>query len=279
MRKRFFCLVCLLTIAMMLQAQDIQRHECWIDSDYSHRQTLDSGDSISVSFSIEGLASGLHFFNHRALNTNNEWGFLNRTLFFIQPHTVGDATPGICEYWIDEDYAHKVTTSRTDSVTATIDISNLNAGLHYFNFRAVNDNGEYGFLNRTLFFIPETKKGNTAITAYEYWIDEDDPIHQEADSIGSEFLLVIDLSGLDDGEHTFSFRAQNGNGEWGSLSVQGFTIDKSQWENGVKALLMIEGHPFDVYSTNGVLIRQRTTSLEGLKPGIYIIGGHKVAIH
>ena len=59
MRKRFFCLVCLLTIAMMLQAQDIQRHECWIDSDYSHRQTLDSGDSISVSFSIEGLASGL----------------------------------------------------------------------------------------------------------------------------------------------------------------------------------------------------------------------------
>ena len=209
MRKRFFCLVCLLTIAMMLQAQDIQRHECWIDSDYSHRQTLDSGDSISVSFSIEGLASGLHFFNHRALNTNNEWGVLNRTLFFIL----------------------------------------------------------------------ETKKGNTAITAYEYWIDEDDPIHQETDSIGSEFLLVIDLSGLDDGEHTFSFRAQNGNGEWGSLSVQGFTIDKSQWENGVKALLMIEGHPFDVYSTNGVLIRQRTTSLEGLKPGIYIIGGHKVAIH
>ena len=278
MRKHFFCLACLMATAMMLQAQDIQRHECWIDSDYAHRQTLGSGDSITVSFSIESLAPGMHFFNHRALNTSNVWGALNRTLFFIQSPTIGNYTRGICEYWVDEDYDHKVTTSRVDSVTTTIDIGPLNAGLHFFNFRAVSDKGEYGVLSRTMFFIPQLDSGNMAIAEYEYWIDEEQP-RLSNDGFENELLLVVDVSGLDDGEHTFSFHAKNSNGMWGELYSEHFIIDKSQWEDGVKGLLIFEGRPFDVYSTDGVLVRQQATSIKGLRPGIYIIGGHKVIVY
>ena len=63
---------CLLMAATLMMAQDIKRHEYWIDSDYGSAQSVVTGDeSVSVTIPITGLSSGIHFLNYRVLNTDD----------------------------------------------------------------------------------------------------------------------------------------------------------------------------------------------------------------
>ncbi len=42
--------------------------------------------------------------------------------------------------------------------------------------------------------------------------------------------------------------------------------------------ILSTGEPFDIYNLNGMLLREQTTTVEGLKPGIYVVNGMKVII-
>ena len=48
--------------------------------------------------------------------------------------------------------------------------------------------------------------------------------------------------------------------------------------DAIKALFANGGQAFDVYSTSGVRVRSKATTLEGLPSGLYIVNGHKVAV-
>ena len=277
MRLRMICLSCLLTAVTLLSAQSIRRHECWIDADYGNRQTVSEVDSISLAFSTEGLAPGLHFLNHRAQNTDGEWGFFYRTMFFIPLDPLGDSPLGGYEYWVDADYENRVVANGDHAdLAASIDISGLAAGLHFFNFRGLNDRGEYGFLSRTMFFIPESTDGQPVFVECEYRIDDAEPTVQAGENLLGEYLLTLDVTGLAEGDHVFSFRAKNGNGLWGELFTETFTIlDKD--ESGIDGA-MADDQGVDVYSLKGALVQRGVKNLKRLPRGIYVVDGRKVMV-
>jgi hypothetical protein len=149
--------------------------------------------------------------------------------------SVGDATVISSEYWIDSDYANHVAGGGNESLTATIDISNLSSGIHFFNYKAVNSFGDKGTLSRTLFYIPEQREEDPVITAYEYWIDEDMTTKVSGEEAKDVYELAMDISKMKDGDHTFSFRAKNSNGDWSMVHTESFVLDGNAFikEDGV----------------------------------------------
>ena len=209
-------------------AQSISRHEYWIDKDYANRQSVSQGGTtFQASVSLEGLTPGLHYLNYRAQNSDGVWGTLHRMLFYLPDNALTDNESVSSEYWIDSDYANRKSGQNAETMTATVDISQLTAGLHFFNYRALNSYGEQGLLNRTLFYIPEYESENPEITEYEYWIDNDTEHKVTCTEIQEAFQLAVDVSALKDGEHTFSFRAKNSDGVWGSVYTESFDVDNN----------------------------------------------------
>jgi len=233
MRQRIVSISCLLMAATLMMAQGIKLHQYWIDSDYAHSQSeASSNTTVTFTFSTAGLSSGIHFLNYRALNTDDEWGTLSRTLFYVPEHAAGDADIKSCEYWIDSDYAGRKTDEGGSSITATIDISQLSTGIHFFNYRAVNSFDEQGTLSRTLFYIPERMEEAPVITAYEYWLDEDMNTKVSGTESKDVYVLAMDISEMGDGDHTFFFRAKNSNGDWSTVHTESFTWYKKGDVNG-----------------------------------------------
>ena len=146
MRTKTITLGCLLMFATMMMAQGIKQHKYWIDSDYSnHKSVTSSSTTISLTVSTAGLSSGLHFLNHRALNTNDEWGTLSRTLFYIPENVSENAQIAEYEYWIDGDVENRQSGKVAKEVyELTTDVSKLADGEHTFNFRAKNTDGVWG---------------------------------------------------------------------------------------------------------------------------------------
>ncbi len=127
----------------------VTNYEYWIDGNYSSRQTQKvSGGDISMNIDISELASGVHFFNFRAKNSDDTWGNLSRYLFFNPEDISENATVTDYEYWLDNDYASKAGSILSGSdVFISIDISKKEPGVHFLNFRALNSDGTWGNCN------------------------------------------------------------------------------------------------------------------------------------
>ena len=129
------------------------------------------------------------------------------------------------QYWIDNDFRNNktVASSETD-FTVNLSLADIQCGLHFFNYRALNSDGKWGNLMRTLFYIPEREVENPVITAYEYWIDDDTANKKTGSDSKEVYQLSFDLSKLEEGEHVFSFRSKNSEGKWSGLSRLPFSI-------------------------------------------------------
>lgn len=275
MRKHAILLMCLLGSIIAVQAQTISHYEYWLDGDYQRRVTTSSTETnVNVSLPLNELPSGLHFFNFRSTNNAGEISNVFRTMFYLQDMPSA-ATLTRSEYWIDDDYSHRVSGDFEDgSILSVVDLNQQTAGLHFFNLRAFNSNDEVSNIYRTLFYLPA--KDIVDVAGYEYWIDNDSLNRVSSADNHSALLLEIDVSSLDEGIHTFSFRAKNSFDEWGSVYSEEFevmlatSIRQMNKESGV----------FDVYNLRGekVLDKANWNDLSRLPHSIYIIQGRKVVI-
>ena len=96
-------------------------------------------------------------------------------------------------------------------------------------------------------------------------------IYVDGELVGStpETTYELPATGLTDGQHTFAVTAVYEGGRESSPATA--TIDI---HSGISELA-VDGHPVDVYTIDGRLVRRQATSLEGLK-GLYLIGNKKV---
>ena len=197
----------------------VSRYEYWIDEDLSQKvaQETTGGDFVA-SVDISMLTAGVHYYNFRAQNNEGVWGALKRMLFYIPDNANPEATVQKCEYWLDDDYANKVSlpTSGGD-FTRAIDISEMEQGVHFLNFRAQNSDGVWGALKRMLFCIPESTGGTAALEGYEYWIDNDVEHAVRRTSSQTAQTFSVDISDIEPGVHFLSYRAKNTEGTWGAL--------------------------------------------------------------
>ena len=227
MLKRICHIAILMTAAVTTFADDaLQGYEYWIDSDYSKR-TVSNSNQTDVSFSIDlsSQEQGLHALNFRARSTDGQWGTLKRMLYYIPEVPNSDNSLSGYEYWLDNDANKRISAQNSSETQAfSIDISQMTQGIHFFNFRAHNTNGDMGMLKRFLFYIPETASADAIVTHYEYWLDDDLTQKVTQNSQGGDFTVLIDISQLTAGVHFYNFRAKNSDGIWSALKRMLFFV-------------------------------------------------------
>ena len=128
------------------------------------------------------------------------------------------------ECWIDNDYQGRTIAATTQtSFPLELHLDTVSSGLHYFNFRAQDESGQWGGLSRYLFFLKDSK---TITARYEYWLDNDYNLRTTVSGTPSAAPISIELSTLKPGLHYFNFRTQGISGQWGALSRYLFFIQE-----------------------------------------------------
>jgi hypothetical protein len=231
-------------------------YEYWLDGEYSGKQTakVSSGD-ITIAVDISKLSAGVHYYNFRAKYSDGVWGNLSRYLFYV-PETVNEnASIASYEYWLDEDYSAKTVIKDTSGdVFASIDVSQVEPGVHYFNFRAKNSESIWGNLSRYLVYIPaESETGNSPIVGYRYnfnnsytYIPIADRMEYELNNYILDIPDLIEMGSLEDGctytfasdsssvrldrnaNVSFSIQFKNKKNEWSAPSATQFEMSDSQ---------------------------------------------------
>ena len=192
----------------------------WYDSDVSSAQFVKSSNQeISLSLSVENQTPGVHFLNFMAKNSANDWGPLYRYIYYLPEDKQATRTLKSYEYWIDDNYAQHVAAANSESEqNLVVDVSKLDKGVHFFNYRAIDSQNGYGNLKRYIFYLPEDKLQKPSLKSYEYWMDDDYANHKSVMSTESDIAITYDISSLVTGVHFFNFRAIDSNGGYGSLS-------------------------------------------------------------
>ena len=167
---------------------------------------IGSGESVEVDFEFRGLKVGqeytlkawmgedmLQFYESPALESH-----------FPVPDIPDDESADVAnhalthyEYWFDDDYRSRqrvsISGTRTNIVEA-VNTEALSHGLHYFNVRLQQDDGEYSPVSSTQFM--KSGVSNKATKSIEYWFDDDFGNKLTADLSGSP-LEVDDAVGTD----------------------------------------------------------------------------------
>ncbi len=176
MKKRLTYIigVFLLLLSPVLSQAQIS-YQYWIDDnkEAAVSGTTTDGEALSLSIDAAGLTTGVHFLNMRA-GENKKWGTLHRQLFAI-PRDAQAASTDLkgYEYWIDNDYANRVSANASGSsrtATFSVNASSLSTGIHFFNLRVQDANGQWGSVKRQIFCIPREQQADAdkLITGYRY---------------------------------------------------------------------------------------------------------------
>ena len=218
--RRILLLLTILTLAAWQgKAQSMQGYEYWFDDDYTARTAVTS-DQPDISFEVDysGLLAGLHYLNFRAQGSDGQWGALSRMLVYLTADSRGSTDMVAYEYWMDSDYANRTSVAGSGVQPFAVDVSNLQTGLHYLNFRAQGSDGQWGALSRMLVYLTADLRGSTDMVAYEYWMDSDYANRTAVSGTAVDSPITLDVSNLQFGLHYFNFRAQGSDGQWGALS-------------------------------------------------------------
>ena len=210
-----------------ITTSSMTQYEYWLDNNYSGRTVVNGAtEDIPLNVDISQLKPGLHYFNFRAQGKSGQWGGLSRYLFYIREEA--DTTAASMtqyEYWLDKNYDERtIVKGNATDIPLNLDISGLKPGLHYFNVRAQGKSGQWGGLSRYLFYLREGSIQQQQLANIEYWIDErqDVMIQQVTDST---VVIMVDISKMMSGTHTFYMEGVASNGSRGTLNAYEFNVE------------------------------------------------------
>ena len=273
--------------------------EYWITG-YQTKPTLKTYQSGELMLNIDArnFSPGIHFLNFRTMNSVGERGPWKCIAFMMPEGWPGTTDGKTIEYWVSA-YDTKPTRKsfNTGELTFDIDVSRMSYGLHFLNVRSQNAKGEYGPWKQIPFYLSNGQWDAEEIE-YEYWTDTNSPLTGTGAMPGN-IMLNMDISNLEEGDHTFSFKAKNFTGTYGELFTTTFkiqavatTIDQQCADSerlqvfSRDGLLIIDSsRPRDIsiYSANGALVRhirlqEGQNVVESLTPGVYIVEGLKMTV-
>lgn len=158
-------------IPLLGYSTDVTGYEYWFDNDFStHKKISLSYPEVSDHIDIRNVETGLHFLNIRVFNSENEVSNLYRYPFFSSDEVVKSEGLIRGEYWFDDDCQNRTEISKPDNLqNFSVDLKNVDDGLHVFNYRVVNDAGQYSEPYRYIFYLAENKNNeNHKIVGYQY---------------------------------------------------------------------------------------------------------------
>jgi len=204
--------------------------EYWFDDDYTNKITTavtpDQLISVNTGFKVDSLSGGLHSYHVRYKDDAGQWSSIVSEFFQKIPvATSGTRNITTTEYWIDEDYANKVSTAvtpgQTISVNGGFNVESLSTGLHSYHVRYKDDAGQWSSVVSEFFHkLPTTTTGTRKITNWEYWFD-DDFATKVTTSISPDQLISVnndfEVGLLTNGLHSYHVRYKDNAGQWSSI--------------------------------------------------------------
>ena len=228
-------LLALLCCILATASEPVTKYEYWLDQRFDSRQTITelTEGSWDAQLDLSSLSPGLHSLAIRAGTDDGQWSAVIMKHFLIpQAESVQENTLDKYEYWIDKDFAGRVSGAFDEQgvVDMDIDFSSLAPGLHSIAFRALDKNGHASAVVLKHFLIPqaESVQQNT-LDKYEYWIDKD--FAGRVSGAFDERGIVdmdIDFSSLAPGLHSIAFRALDKNGHASAVVLKHFIIPQSE---------------------------------------------------
>ncbi len=188
------------------------------------------------------------------------------SVLFYAEVLVYSASPVSYEYWIDNGFVDKETGTVTgDSLTHTIPVSRLSPGVHWLNYRLIDEVGNSGGIYRRHFYVLPS---NVSATKCQYWIDDDKTSLKTDTVTSSTQTLDLDLTGLTPGLHFFNYCYCLGN-EWGGIYRRHFYVLPSN-VSATKCQYWIDDDKTSL-KTDTVTSSTQTLDLDltGLTPGLH----------
>ena len=138
-------LALLCCIVVTAQTTAVTKCEYWIDQQFDSRKTANmSAGELTTQLDMSALPTGLHSLAIRTGTDDDRWSAALVKYFLVpEPGSTQENNLAGYEYWIDGNYANRVSGSFSEGgiVTTDIDVSTLPVGLHSISFRALDDNG------------------------------------------------------------------------------------------------------------------------------------------
>ena len=207
--KRLIILPLLLSLAMMVRGQSECRY--WFDEDLG---TMKSGivnfGSSHLDADVSNLINGIHVIYYVIKGYDGVTSIKGKA--FIKTE-LGGYTDCTLRYWFDEDSL--VTTSplrAAENVHHLLDVSHLQVGaVHSVKMVAMKEKALLSSPVTQLFYIPNDPRFNSVNAQLFYWLDENsDSISKGTLVDNGTFFFDIDVSALENGEHTISFFLADG---------------------------------------------------------------------
>ena len=135
----------------------LSSYEYWIDKDVTNKKSVESSNGmVTFDLDVSDLSQGVHYLNFRAKDKLGNWSNLLTQYFYRTSTDNGvDNTLNSYEYWIDKDVTNKKTTESTNgTIILDLDVSSLERGVHYLNFRAKDKLGNWSSLLTQYFVCP-----------------------------------------------------------------------------------------------------------------------------
>ncbi|MCT4648047.1 MAG: hypothetical protein N4A74_23865 [Carboxylicivirga sp.] len=232
MRRVLLFLALIISVQINGWSQNITGYEYWIDDDANiSKQSVTGAPQYNFDqlIDLSALKDGLHVFNIRFEDNKGQWSSLLSRFFYKNPVATSENSNIVSyEYWLDSDYANKVSQTVTAVpqivVGEQLDYASLKEGLHLFNIRFKDSQGVWSSLLTRFFYKSALdNSGSVQIVEYEYWFD-DDYVQVVNKSITSTSQLSVnesfDFSDLSSGLHSFNIRVKDNLGKWSSPLTQ-----------------------------------------------------------
>lgn len=216
----------------------LSNYEYWYDSDVANKVTgtfsgTATQENLLSTVTTTALLDGLHTFNIRFKDNFGKWSSVASQFFYRNTSLSGStAYLSSYEYWYDNDYAGKVTSSFSGTTTqehvlSTIATTSLNDGLHTFNIRFKDSFKNWSSVVSQFFYRQTDAAGSTALlTDYEYWFDNDDANKVAVAFSGSNAQEhvsgTINTNAVNTGLHTFQIRFKDNHNKWSGVISQFF---------------------------------------------------------
>jgi len=211
--------------------------EYWIDNDYASK-TLTGISPVQTSdwhatISCQNLSVGFHTLNARFRDVNGLWSSVVSDWFYkmLPPENNDNNTITACEYWFDDDYASKAQTgvspAQTFNLQTTASCQSLSVGFHTLHARFKDANGLWSSVISDWFYkmLPDNRDNN-AITAYEYWLNNDYSKKTRVDVAPQQTFVLLDsvnCLAADKVVNSLSYRFLDSSGLWSSIVTVNFS--------------------------------------------------------
>jgi hypothetical protein len=130
------------------------------------------------------------------------------------------------EYWFNDDFANKTTTSTASTqqlfINHTLPTAGLANGMNVINFRSFDNAGKYSSVASHFFYKASASETNATpeIVAYQYWMNNE---YNKAVVVNNPKQAQVTINeliptgSLNNGLHTFNIRFKDNKGIWSSV--------------------------------------------------------------